>query len=148
MATLGRPIARGGTAEAQRPGVRFPAINWWLVAAIAVFAVGAALPVLQSSATTSRGFDIRAVEQRQAELRGEIAALEAQIAPQSSLERIRQRAEAMGLHPAATPVVVTVDVPGPEPARIPAEYLPAAAPTPERPDSWWRSLLKWLPLPE
>ncbi|GBD23621.1 Cell division protein FtsL [bacterium HR29] len=148
MASLGRPIAQGGTAGARRQGLRLPAVNWWLVAAIAVFAIGAALPVLQSSATTSRGFDIRAVEQRQAELRGEIATLEAQIAAQSSLERVRQRAEAMGLRPSSEPIVVSVDVPGPEPARIPAEYLPEAVPTPERPDSWWRSLLKWLPLPE
>lgn len=149
MASLGQSVARERPTGARRWGFSLPSINWWLVSAVALFVVGAALPVLQSSATTSRGFEIRTVEQRQAVLRGEIALLEAQIAEQSSLERIRQRAEALGLRPPhEQPIPVSVTVPGPEPAKIPAEYLPAAAPTPEQPDSWWRWLLNWLPLPE
>lgn len=152
MASLGRSIGgREAVGRGEAVGSRrlpLPSLNGWVVGAIVVLAMGAALPVIQSSAATSRGFDLRAIEQRQADLRGEIAALEAAIGEESSLERVRLRAQRLGLRPASAPIVVEVDVPGPEPARVPAEYLPEAAPAPEQPDSWWQSLLRWLPLPD
>lgn len=145
MATLDRPLPRVGLG---RLGLRLPRWNWWITAATLTFLFGAALPVLQSSATTSRGFEIRSLEQRRQELQAEIALLQAQIAEEGSLERVRERAAALGLKPAEDPIVVEVDVPGPVPAQVPARYLPEAAPAAERPAPWWQSLFAWLPLPD
>ncbi len=145
MATLERPLPRVGLG---RLGLRIPRWNWWLTAATVTFLLGAALPVLQSSVTTSRGFEIRSLEQRRQELQAEIALLQSEIAEEGSLERVRERAAALGLRPAENPLFVTVDVPGPVPAQVPARYLPEATPVAERPEPWWQSLLRWLPFPD
>jgi hypothetical protein len=116
-------------------------INWWVLGAFAVFGVGALLPVLQNSTATTRGFDVQRLEAQQALVAAEIRALEADVAALQSLSRIEQRARELGLVPGTDPVYITVDVPGPAPARIPSEYLPRPTASGDGPAPWWQSLI-------
>jgi hypothetical protein len=144
MAAINHPL--GGA----RRGIPFPAprINGWILASVLVASLGAALPVLQHSIATSRGFDSQLLDARQAQLQGEIRALEAAVARLASLDRVEQRANELGMVPAEDPLYVTVDEPGPAPAKVPAELLPRAVPAePDDPAPWWRMSVNWLPLP-
>jgi hypothetical protein len=143
MATMNHPL--GGA----RRGIPLPAprINGWILASVLVLGLGAALPVLQNSVATSRGFDSQLLDAQQARLRGDIRLLESQVAQMIALERIEERATALGLVPAEDPLFVAVNQPGPAPASIPAEHLPGVVPHTDEPAPWWRSLVSWLPLP-
>ena len=144
MATINHPLGRPRTWTGLRsPFRRF---NGWLVAAIALAAVSAVLPVLQNSSVTSRGFDMQALDAEKARLQGQISVLEADVARYTSLSRIERRAEEIGLVPAEGTIYVTVDEAGPAPAKIPAEFLPGPAPETDGPAPWWRSILGWVPL--
>jgi hypothetical protein len=122
-------------------------LNPWVVGGLLLLGGAATLPVLQNSTTTTRGFDTERIEAQQTELRNQINLLEADVARLSSLDRISDRARQIGLTtPDEDPIYVTIDVPGPEPARIPSQYETQPAVTPTAPDSWWKSLLSWLPL--
>ena len=120
--------------------------NWWVLSAAAIAGMSAMLPVLQNSSATSRGFDIQDSQATQARLNGEISLLESDVARLTSLSRIDRRAKEIGLGPADHPIYITIDEAGPQPAKIPSEYLPPATPKREAPDSWWRSLIDWLSL--
>lgn len=104
------------------------------------------LPVLQNSAATTRGFEIQQSQAQQARLQGEIGLLESDVARFTSLTRIERRAKEIGLGPSDHPIYITVDEAGPQPAKIPSEYLPPLVPRRDTPDSWWRSLIDWLSL--
>ncbi|MGE5597585.1 MAG: septum formation initiator family protein [Hyphomicrobiales bacterium] len=123
-----------------------PALNWWVLAAILIFGVGAMLPVLQASTATTRGFEVQQLQAQQDQLNGDIRQLEAEVANLTSLPRIERRANELGLVPAEDPIYITVDEPGPGPAKVPSEYLPGPIPQPEEPAPWWQSLFSWLPL--
>lgn len=124
------------------PGVR---LNWWIVWGVVVLGLGGTLPVLQSSAATSRGFEIRGIEAEQAQLRTDISLLEGDVARLTSLERVERRARELGMTaPFEAPLFVTVDTPGPSPARIPSEYLPSHEVTHRVADPWWRGVISWL----
>jgi hypothetical protein len=145
MAAINHPF---GPARRGLPLPRpFGGINWWIVMAVLLAAFSAMLPVIQNSAATSRGFDIQASQARQAKLSGEVNLLESDVARLTSLARIERRASEIGLAPAANPIYVTVSEPGPQPAKIPAELLPARDALRDAPAPWWRSLLNWLRLP-
>jgi hypothetical protein len=118
-----------------------------VLAALTVVGTSAMLPVLQNSVATSQGFNIQSVQTQRASLESDILILESDVARLSSLTRVQRRAQQLGLGPSSNPVYVTVDVPGPEPAKIPAEYLPRPIPLRAEPEAWWRSLLGWLPSP-
>jgi hypothetical protein len=118
--------------------------NWWVLSAAAIAGLSAMLPVLQNSAATTRGFEIQQSHAQQADLQGEISLLESDVARLTSLTRIERRAREIGLGPSDNPIYVNVDVAGPQPAKIPSEYLPPVVPRREQPDSWWRSLIDWL----
>lgn len=106
----------------------------------------AMLPVLQSSWTTTRGFETQDLEARQASLNGDIRQLESEVANLTSLNRIERRANAIGLFDGGTPLYVEVGEAGPAPAKIPSEYLPELNRESEKPDSWLRSLISRVPL--
>ncbi len=130
-----------------RPSAAFPGVrlNWWLVWGVVVLGVGGTLPVLQSSAATSRGFEIRDLEAEQAQLRTDISLLEGDVARLTSLDRIERRAHELGMvESIEAPLFVTVDTPGPGPARIPSEYLPGQAAVRREAEPWWRAILSWL----
>ncbi len=120
-------------------------INGWVLAAVAGATISAMLPVLQNSTTTSRGFEVQAVQARQGRLEGEIGLIESDVARLSSLTRIQKRASEIGLVPSSSPLYITVEEAGPAPAKIPAEYLPPPQRDSSAPESWWGSLLRWLP---
>ena len=63
----------------------------------------------------------------QSVLEAEMRQLEAEIARLLSVERIERRAGEIGLAPATDPIYVHIGEAGPEPSKIPAEYLPKAA---------------------
>jgi cell division protein FtsB len=143
MAAIHHPL--GGI---RRPlGLPAPSlrVHWGVVAALGFLLFAAMLPVIQNSFVTSQGFDIQASQREQARLRSEVSLLEADVARLTSQARIERRAREIGLVPATNPIYVTVEEPGPAPAKLPAEYLPRQAPQPQPADSWWKSLLRWRP---
>ncbi|GAB4321199.1 MAG: hypothetical protein Kow0010_01410 [Dehalococcoidia bacterium] len=150
MAAINHPIGSTPARAGLTLKAPFGRLNGWVVGAVLLAAASAALPVLQSSSATSRGFDVQALNAQRARLHAEISVLEADVARLTSLPRIERRAKEIGLVPAETLGVdvyyVTVDEPGPAPAKIPAEYLPGPVVEREGPAPWWRSLLDWLPL--
>lgn len=130
-----RPIEReGGTPHNGR----------WIAAGIVVVGLSAMLPVLQKSTQTSRGFSLQQHQAQEVRLTTEIHQLESEVARLSSQERLERRAYQIGLLPSRDAMYVEVSVPGPEPAKIPAEFLPPREPTVEDPAPWWRSLLGLL----
>jgi hypothetical protein len=122
-----------------------PQLNWWLVSGLIILGLGGTLPVLQNSATTARGFDIRALEAEQAQLRTDISLLEADVARLTTVDRIERRALQLGLGPAGEPpIFVRIDEPGPAPAQIPSEYLPGSALKEPGPRPAWQRFLAKL----
>jgi len=143
MAAINHPLGRGGHGIPL--GGAFGRPNWSIVAALALVVVTALLPVVQNSTATSRGFDIQAIRQREATLDGEISLLESDVARLTSLNRIERRALDIGMIAANNPIFVSVNEPGPAPAKLPAEYLPRPAAQQPGPDPWWKPLVSWLP---
>jgi hypothetical protein len=143
MATLPHPL--GG----QRRGIPLPrpatGINWWLLSAVIVAAFAAMLPVIQNSSATSQGFDLQAYQRQEAALQAQISLLEGDVARLTSLTRIERRARDIGLGEASDPIFVSVNEPGPAPAKLPAEFLPRPAAQLGEPESFWKSLINWLP---
>jgi hypothetical protein len=128
--------------------LRRPRINGWIVGGLLIAGVGALLPVIETSVATTRGFNNQELSTERFELQGEIRQLEAQLANFTSLQRIERRARSLGLVPAEDPIYIEISEPGPEPAHIPAGLLPQATPETAEPESWWGSLIGWLPLPD
>lgn len=142
MVAIPHPLGRRVPA----PRLARPA-GGWLFGALVVLGIGAMLPVLQSSAATTRGFTAQEAQLREATLTGEIRQIEADVARLTSASRIERRAAEIGLGPGIAPRYVSVAEPGPAPAKLPADYL-IIPPSPEDgAQSWWRSLLSRLPLP-
>jgi hypothetical protein len=143
MAAINHPLgnARRGL-PLPVPGLR---LNLWLAGAIAAAGISALLPVLQNSLATSRGFDIQASQRQEAELDGQISLLEGEVASLTSVSRIERRALEIGLLPVTDPIYVTVNEPGPAPAKLPSEYLPRADTKPVSSTPWWKPLVSWLP---
>ena len=143
MAAINHPLGHGRRAlPIPLPG----SPNWWVLGAMAVVGFSAMLPVLQSSWTTTRGFETQDLEAREAQLNGDIRQLEADVANLTSLSRIERRAQAIGLAPGGTPLYVEVDEAGPAPAKIPSQSLPELLRESDEPDSLWRSLISRVPL--
>ncbi len=117
----------------------------WVAAGIVILGLSAMLPVLEKSTLTSKGFTLQEHQAREESLSLETRDLETEVSRLMSEERIERRALQLGLRPADIPIYVKVDVPGPEPAKIPAEYLEVIATPDEQPPALWRSLLGWLP---
>ncbi len=143
MAAIHHPLGRAGRGLPLRNPVGRP--NWTVVGAIALVGLCAMLPVIQNSAATSQGFDIQEIRQREARLSGEISLLESDVARLTSLTRIERRAQDIGMVTATNPIFVTVNEPGPAPAKLPAEYLPRRTPEQDAPAPWWKPLVSWLP---
>ena len=141
MAAMNRPLPRGVPAP-----FRLGSLNGWVIAALAVFGIGAALPVLQNSTATTRGFDVQRLQADENRITSDIRLTESEVAGLASLARIETRARDIGLGPGDVPYFITTTEPGPSPAKIPSEYLPGPAPKGAVPEPWWRSLLSWVSL--
>jgi len=145
MAAINHPLGTPRRIPLGIPGGR---INWLLVTAVVIVGLSAMLPVIQNSSATSAGFALQDLQARKARIEGDIRVLESDVARLTSLPRIERRATDIGLSPGSSPYFVTVSEPGPAPAKLPAEYLPGPNREGDGPESWWRSLLRWLPLPD
>ncbi|MGE0602017.1 MAG: hypothetical protein AB7J35_21695 [Dehalococcoidia bacterium] len=144
MAAINHPLGRPRhSLPIPIPGTS--RLNLWLILSIIAAGVCSLLPVLQNSLATSRGFDIQATQAQETQLEGQISLLEGDVASLTSMARIERRAQEIGLRPVTDPIYVSVNEPGPAPAKLPSEYLPKAEPSPVSPSPWWKSLIHWLP---
>ena len=144
MATILPPIGKAGRAI-PLPRLR---VNGWVVGGLLLAGLGAVLPVIETSVATTRGFDNQELSAQRVQLQGDIRELEAELANFTSLQRIERRAQNLGMVPAEDPIYIEISEPGPEPAHVPAGLLPQATPETVKPESWWGSLIGWLPLPD
>jgi hypothetical protein len=142
MALLGRtphPVSR---AAGRRLGI--PAFS---ILAAGFVAAAALLPVAQSSDATSTGSEIRRLETRKADLLADIHLTQMEVAELAAIERVEQRARALGLAPTERVLYVRTAQP-PPPAGMPSRYLneeePAAG-VAARP--WWKSLVETFASP-
>jgi hypothetical protein len=109
-----RPAARG---------LRLPGFG--TVAASALVAAAALLPVVQSSNATTTAHDIRRLETRKADLQAAIYNAQTEIAQLGSLERIDHEARGrLGMTTASRSTVVQVSEASSAPRQVPARYLP------------------------
>jgi cell division protein FtsL len=118
-----------------------------LLAVGAVIAVVGLLQLMQTSRATTASFKIEQLEQQKLELETSVSQLEVDVAGLSSLSRVQQEAQRLGLRPPAAREVVEVSVPGPtgDSTQIPARFLPKDEPKPaagEQKSSPWHDLLK------
>lgn len=122
-----------------------PRLNWWVLGGLAFLGFAGTLPVLQNSSVTATGFQMRRVEVQQQQIEQQIALAESDVARLTAMERVASRAREIGLEPVReAPIHLQVGVPGPEPARVPSEFLPPPAPRPETSETWWQQLRRWV----
>jgi cell division protein FtsL len=143
MALLSRTIAR--TQSKAQASLRTGPI---LLAAVAIIVIVALLRVVQTSQATTASFQIQDLEEQKLELETSVQELEAEIASLSSLARIEQEAERLGLGPPAARDGFEVNVAPPiaEGERLPSRFQPdEKARTDEGGSPWWQDLLGLLP---
>ncbi len=146
MAVANRALGR---SEAKAPpSLRLGPVLLVAGAAIVVIAL---LQVVQSSEATTASFNIQRLEEQKLELETSVQQLGAEVAALSSLSRIEDEAKRLGLGPAQAQDAVVVNVPGPahDLGRLPSRFAPGEtkqAGGDGQGTSWWRSLLKHLPI--
>jgi cell division protein FtsL len=145
MAILNRTIARTQAKSGERPRLRPTPIL--LSAALAVVAI-AILQLYQTSRATTANFQMQRLEQQKLELDASVRQLESEVSTLSSLTRIEQEANRLGLQPAAQRDTVQVNVPLPaQPVEVPSRFAPKTEDAGVGGDhaSWWDRLRKRLP---
>ena len=148
MAILNRTVARAD-AKITTPSIW---VKPWLFAIGALIVVVALAQLVQTSRATTASFKIEQLQKQRLELETSVSQLEVQVAGLSSLARIQQEAQRLGLGPPASREVVEVSVPGPsgDSAQIPARLLqtePNENQAGEQKSSRWDGLLDSLPFP-
>ncbi len=147
MAVLNRTLAR--TRPKATPALRLGPVL--LVAGLAIVVI-ALLQVVQTSEATTTSFAIQELEQERLELETSVRQLEAEVAALSSLSRIEQETQRLGLVPpqARASMEVNVAWPGADEQQLPTRFAPPEEEQAEsegHPDAsgWWQDLLKPLP---
>ncbi len=147
MAILNRAIAHA-EAEVAAPSVRLKPLLFALGALIVIVAVA---QLVQTSRATTASFKIEQLQKQELELETTVSQLEVQVAGLSSLARVQQEAERLGLGPPVSREVVGVSVPGPsgDSAQIPARLLQTetidAQAGKQESSSWWDGMFSQLP---
>jgi cell division protein FtsL len=121
-----------------------------IVAALLAVAAIALLQVVLFSTFTHTGQQLQTLQARRDELKAEIYRTEADVAALASLDRTERIArERLGMVPAKVSNYVTVDVQAPSGALLPRPLTRTDTQneTATKSESWWKSLLKALPLP-
>lgn len=144
MAILNRAIART-QAKTALPSMRLgPLLLAFGVALVAI----AILQLYQTSRATTTSFQMQQLEQQKLQLDTSVRQLGAEVASLSSLARVEQEANRLGLQPAVDRGTVQVNVaPPPQGGGLPSRYAPATeeARVGEPNASWWHALRKLLP---
>ena len=147
-------MARGHAAVADEhpaPRAKGRPLGMPVVLTIALVAVGLAglLPLLQSSQTTTTGYNIRQLERQRNDWEARTHELEAEIASLAALDRIENEArERLHMEAPERTVYLTVDVASPASQPVPDCFLPPEKQEGAKEDqSWWQSLLDLLPFP-
>jgi len=139
MATARRqPAAEAGV-------LRSPALPVLLILAAMAIGVTALLPLIQSSSATSTAGEVRALETERTDWRARLRTLELEVAALGSLSRIETEAAArFKMAPAKEQHYIAVDVPPPEPQKIPSRYLPEQAEQDSDSPSLIEDVLNWM----
>jgi cell division protein FtsL len=113
-----------------------------MVVAIALF------QVVQSSSFTHTGRNLQRLETQRADLTAQNHQLAAEIAALSSLDRVERAArERLGMVPARRVEHVSVGIEAPDGPLLPRPLTSATPPPAPKNETWWRSLIRALPLP-
>jgi cell division protein FtsL len=128
--------------------VRSPSLPVLLTVSALAIALAALLPLVQSSDATTTNGNIQLLQQEKADWQARLHALELEIATLGSLDRIEREAITR-LHMKAPEQThyITVNVPAPEPRRLPSRFLPQQTEQQESGSSVWDKLFGWLPGP-
>lgn len=119
-----------------------------IAVALALVAAIALLQVLQSSSVASTGENMQRLERDKAQKTAEIHQLEKDVAALSSLDRIDRNArDRLGMVPARSFQYVTVDTEAPTVPLLPRPIIDATPNAAPKPEVWWKSFIKALPLP-
>jgi cell division protein FtsL len=146
MAVLNRTIPHPLAKVPARPSIRIGPVL--LLAGAAAVIIGL-MQVVQMSEATTTNFAIQKRQHDKLQLEASVHELEANIAALSSITRVEQEAKRLGLQPATSRDVISVNVawPGassPLPSSLaPPDQQEAAGVTKDTP--WWRDLLNLLP---
>jgi cell division protein FtsL len=104
------------------------------------------MQVLQTSQVATTGFEMRALQTERATLGAEIRLLEASIAEQSQLERVRDEATTrLGMVEPETTLRVSVDEHSPAVVPLPRRYVEPVEATEVEEAAWWEPLIERLP---
>jgi cell division protein FtsL len=104
------------------------------------------LQVLQSSRTSTIGYEMRQFEVERATLSAEVRLLEAEIAQISVIDQIRQQAiERLGMVEPEQTLQIAVTTPAPTRIPVPERYISWDPASPLAPAAWWEQLLNRLP---
>jgi len=143
MATVHKPAGSALTGV-----LRSPSLPVILILAAMIVGVAALLPLVQSSGATSTAGDIRALEQAKTDWRARVRALELEVAGLGSLNRIEQEAtQRLKMAPPKETHFIRIDVPAPEPRRLPSRYLPRTTEPEGSGSSVFETLFGWIPRP-
>lgn len=145
MAILQRAIARSQAKAATGSSIRLGPLL--LAVGLALVAI-AILQLYQTSRATTASFQMKRLEQQKLELETSVRQLQADVASLSSLARIEQEANRLGLQPAQNRDTVPVNVAPPsQGVGLPSRYAPRTegAKVGGQDASWWHKLRKLLP---
>jgi cell division protein FtsL len=145
LATIERTLR---DSSRHKPWQEFSSPLALTVAAVTV-GLAALLALMQSSDATTTSARVQRLQDQLADWEARTQELQVEVATLGGLERIeREATERLKMVPATETIYVTVDEPGPEPARLPSRFLPPsqARPTPGG-DTLWDKIFGWLPWP-
>jgi cell division protein FtsL len=104
------------------------------------------LQVLQTSQVATTGFEMQTLQMERTTLEAEIRLLEASIAGQSQLERVRDEATTrLGMVEPETTLRVSVDERSPAVVPLPRRYVEPVEATEIEEAAWWEPLIERLP---
>jgi cell division protein FtsL len=142
MSTIHRSVSRPSARPLSRPWSLRKVLFWGFIAAALV----GLWQVIQISDATSMGFNMSRIERERLDWQASVHELEAEVAALTSLDRIEREArERLGMVPAQERIYVEVDTPVPQQQLIPRRFLDEETESTEPSDSWWDSLLRFLP---
>jgi|APSaa5957512535_1039671.scaffolds.fasta_scaffold117387_2 cell division protein FtsB len=138
---------RAETAAAERGG-GFGHISRMLLVGLILMAVAffGLMQVLQTSQVATTGFEMRVLQTERTTLEAEIRLLEASIAEQSQLERVRDEAtNRLGMVEPERTLRVSVSERAPVAVPLPRRYVEPVTETTTEAAAWWEPLLERLP---